>query len=94
MSAPSSSLLAILKRAPQPLGFADAEFTSGAAYAEAGFLPFAARAEEIAAGKAKLAYLSEYASKAASRAAQLEAALAHRAHPEPPTGTAAGRRLR
>ena len=30
------------------LGFADDEFTSGSAYAEAGFLPFALRAREIA----------------------------------------------
>lgn len=30
------------------LGFADAEYTSGAAYAEAGFMPFAVRAQEIA----------------------------------------------
>ena len=30
------------------LGFADAEFTSGAAYAEAGFLPFHVRAAEVA----------------------------------------------
>lgn len=30
------------------LGFADREFTSGSAYAEAGFMPFALRADEIA----------------------------------------------
>ena len=30
------------------LGFSDSEYTSGAAYAEAGFMPFAQRAREIA----------------------------------------------